>query len=272
MTEQEYNQADGIRRSDLWLMNDSPEKFKYHMDFPEEDKSPALLFGSACHKWVLERESFGEEYVVAPVVDRRTKAGKEAWEKFCAENEGKAVIGLDDFATMNAMRDALCENELAKNLLFGDGETETPFFWTDPETGEKCKVKCDRIVPGEDRPIVVDYKTAGSARTEDFNRSILKYGYSLQAAMYTEAIMSCTGIEKRPRFVFVVQEKKAPYSVNVIEVDFEVMQYGLTQYRELMDKYHACKELDVWEGYNSGNEINQTSLPKWALNTDEEDE
>ncbi|MBQ1302965.1 MAG: hypothetical protein IIY29_06450 [Firmicutes bacterium] len=36
MTEQEYNQAEGIRRSDLWKMEDSPEKFKYFLEHPEE--------------------------------------------------------------------------------------------------------------------------------------------------------------------------------------------------------------------------------------------
>lgn len=272
MTEQEYNQAEGIRRSDLWLMNDSAEKFKWHMDNPEEEKTPALLFGSACHKWVLEQADFWNEYAIAPAADKRTKEGKAIWEKFRAENDGKAVISYDDFNTMNEMDNVLKKNSLACALLYGDGETEVPLFWTDPDTGEKCKVKCDRIVQNGDRMIVVDYKTAGSARTDDFNRSVLNFGYSLQAAMYTEAILACRNPDKRPRFVFVVQEKKAPYSVNVIEVDYEVMQYGLTQYRELLNKYHACRELDVWEGYNAGNEINQTTLPKWAMNQEEEDE
>lgn len=272
MNEKDYNSAEGIRRSDLWLMNDSAEKFKWHMDNPEEEKTPALLFGSACHKWVLEQDGFADEYAVAPKVDRRTKDGREAWARFEEENAGKTIVTQDDFDTMKAMREVLCGNALASNLLFGNGETETPFFWTDPDTDEKCKVKCDRIVQDGNRLIVVDYKTAGSARTDDFNRSVLNFGYSLQAAMYTEAILSCRNLEKRPRFVFVVQEKKAPYSVNVIEVDYEVMQYGLTQYRELLNKYHACRELDMWEGYNAGNEINQTTLPKWAMNQEEEDE
>lgn len=271
MTEQEYNQAEGIRRSDLWLMNDSPEKFKWHMDNPEEEKSPALLFGSACHKWVLEQADFWNEYAIAPAADKRTKEGKAIWEKFRAENEGKVVISYDDFNLMNEMDNALKENRLAGMFLYGDGETEVPLFWTDPMTGEKCKVKCDRIVKDGDRLIIVDYKTATSAKTDDFNRSVLKFGYSLQAAMYSEAVMMCRNVESRPRFVFVVQEKKAPYAVNVVEVSYDVMLYGMTQYRELLEKYHACKEMDVWEGYNSGEEINQTSLPKWALNEEEEE-
>ena len=54
MTELEYNQAEGIRRSDLWKMEDSPEKFKYFLENPME-QTPAMAFGSACHKYVLEK-------------------------------------------------------------------------------------------------------------------------------------------------------------------------------------------------------------------------
>ena len=46
MTEQEYNQAEGIRRSDLWKMEDSPEKFRYFSEHPAE-QTPAMAFGSA---------------------------------------------------------------------------------------------------------------------------------------------------------------------------------------------------------------------------------
>ena len=55
MTEREYNEANGVRRSDLWRMNDSPEKYKYFLDNPPES-TPALVFGSACHKMILEPE------------------------------------------------------------------------------------------------------------------------------------------------------------------------------------------------------------------------
>ena len=34
MTEREYNEAEGIRRSDLWKIEDSPEKFKYNLEHP----------------------------------------------------------------------------------------------------------------------------------------------------------------------------------------------------------------------------------------------
>lgn len=272
MTEKEYNEAEGIRRSDLWKIKESPEKFKYAMEHPPES-TPALVFGSACHKMVLEPATFGDEYAVAPNVDGRTKEGKEIKARFAEENAGKTIVSAEDAALMKDMEEAIERCSLANDLLRGNGETETAFFWTDDETGEKCKVKLDRLITGLDgRLYVVDYKTASSADTDAFNRSMMKYGYTLQAAMYTEAVMINGKLPYRPEFIFVVQEKKAPYAINIIQVSPEVMEYGISQFHTLLGKLHTCKELDEYPGYLPiGGGYNWTDLPAW-VDLDEEDE
>lgn len=264
MNEQEYNQADGIRRSDLWKMEDSPEKFKWFIDHPEE-KTPALVFGSACHKRVLEPKTFGEEYAISPNVDKRTKEGKEAWAQFVAENEGKDIISVDDYNTMCEMAEAIKNCPLADKLINGKGETEKSFFWTDPETGEMCKIKADRIVTWKRRKYIVDYKTTAAADTFHFNSSVWKFGYHFQAAMYAEGWKIANKKKKLPGFIFVAQEKKPPYSVNVIEVSEEVMNAGLSKFHELLGKYHDCKALDMWPGYVS-DVPNDSFVPGWMLN------
>lgn len=274
MTEKEYNEAEGIRRSDLWKIKDSPEKFKYEMEHPQE-KTAALVFGSACHKMILEPATFGDEYAVLPLgIDRRTNAGKEQWKAFMEQNEGKELISADDAALMKEMEEAMEQCSLANDLIRGEGETEIPLFWTDAETDEKCKVKLDRLIRGLDGKFyVVDYKTAKNAETDAFNRSMLNYGYTLQAAMYTEGVMQTWHLPYRPGFIFVVQEKKAPYAINIIQVSPEVMEYGIGQFRTLLGRYHTCKELDEWPGYlpvNGG--YNFTELPAWADMDEEEDE
>ena len=252
MTEKEYNEHPGVRRSDLFKISESPEKYKWAIEHPVEP-TPALIFGSACHKLVLEgTEEFAKEYAVAPNVDRRTKAGKEEWERFSAANEGKTVVSEDNFCIMFDMGSAVSKCVMAENLLHGDnGETEVPFFWTDKDTGEECKVKLDRLVELDGRYVVVDYKTSQSAQTDKFVHSMIKFGYCLQAAMYTEGVMICKGLDYRPDFIFVVQEKDEPYSVNVIYVpsDSSVMQYGIDQFREYIGILHQCKELDNYYGY-----------------------
>jgi len=262
MNENEYNSAEGVRRSDLWKMEDSPEKFKYYLDHPME-QTPAMAFGSACHKFILENNDFGDEYAVAPQIDKRTKEGKAAWETFSAENDGKTIISQEDYDTMSEMREAIMRCPLAKKLICGKGETESAFFWTDPETKEPCKIKVDRLVKFNRRWYVIDYKTTQTAETFRFNSDIWKLGYYFQAGMYCEGVKIAKKLKKMPGFLFVAQEKKPPYSVNVIEVSEEVMNAGLAKFHELLDKMHQCKMLDVWPGYLNGNVPNDAFVPGW---------
>ena len=262
MTEETYNKRNGIRRSDLWRMEDSPEKFKYFMEHPPE-KTQAMAFGSACHKFILEPESFLDEYAIAPEgINRKTKEGKEQWETFCNANEGKTIVNAEDMQIAAEMRTALDHCPLAKKLIHGKGETEKAFFWKDPETGEDCKIKTDRLVKYNRRWYVVDYKTCQSAETMRFNSEVWRLGYYFQAGMYTEGVMHGKKLRKRPGFLFVAQEKKAPYSVNVIEVSEEVMNAGVAKFHELLGKYHDCNVLDNWAGY-VGDVPNDCFVPTW---------
>lgn len=270
MNERDYNSAEGIRRSDLWKMEDSPEKFKYFLEHPAE-QTPAMAFGSATHKFVLENHEFFNEYAVSLKVDKRTKEGKEVWERFCEENAGKTIISADDYDIMDDMMKALQGCPLAKKLLFGKGETEQAFFWTDPETGEKCKIKTDRLVKYNRRWYVVDYKTCQCAETFKFNSEIWKLGYYMQAGMYAEGVKAAKKLRKLPGFLFVAQEKKPPYSVNVIEVSEEVMAAGVAKFHELLEKYHNCNMLDVWPGYMTGDVPNDSFVPGWMEREMEDD-
>ena len=94
MTEKEYRQHDGVSRSKLWKLRESPEKAKWSWEHPEPP-TPALLFGQAVHKLILEPVTFDDEFAVSPDCDRRTKAGKEAYNAFCEGLGDRAIITLD---------------------------------------------------------------------------------------------------------------------------------------------------------------------------------
>ena len=266
MNEAEYNAADGIRRSDLWKIHDSPEKFKYALDHPDESEpTPALVFGQAAHKILLEPNDFTEEFAVAPDgIDKRTKDGKAQWADFLASNAGKTVIDRDTFNQCLSMSEKAMSDPTVAKLLAG--RKEVPFFWDDPDTGVRCKVKIDCLTYLEDEtiPVVVDYKTTTDARTNKFVRDAAEYGYFLQAAMYTEGVMRCLKLTDRPRFIFVVQEKKPPYSLNIITVPDDTMLYGIDLMRECLGTYRECMEMDNWPGYTGAfNVENELYVPGW---------
>lgn len=265
MNEREYNAAEGVRRSDLWILQSAcPEKFHYMMEHRDEDEpTPALIFGQAAHKMLLEPLDFFDEFAIAPDgIDRRTKDGKAAWADFLAREAGKTVLDRDTYDTIRAMTDKALGDPTVRKLL--SGRKELPFFWNDPDTGVACKAKLDCLTYLDDMPVVVDYKTCKSARTEDFVRDCYKYGYHMQSAWYTEAVMRTMGLTERPMFVFICQEKDAPFVLNLITVPEDVMNYGLDTMRELLGIYHECEETGLWYGYRGPfNQENELSLPSW---------
>ena len=72
------------------LSEKSPAHFKYWLDNKPEPTA-AMQLGSAIHSAILTPLEFTKNYVVAPDIDKRTKAGKEAWAKFVEENT-KTII------------------------------------------------------------------------------------------------------------------------------------------------------------------------------------
>jgi hypothetical protein len=108
-----HNDLSAISKSRLAKMSSCPAYFKWCEDNPEK-KSTDLIFGSAFHKWVLERETFYEEFAVVPVCDRRTKEGKALYEKFLLESEDKSVITEEEFEAIKGMCNAVESNKYAK--------------------------------------------------------------------------------------------------------------------------------------------------------------
>lgn len=261
MTEQEYNQHEGIRRSDLWKVRESPEKYLWSIGHPEEP-TPALVFGAMVHKLLLQPGDFTEEYAVSPIFDRRTKTGKEDWIAFCDKNAGKRIVSNDDMMVAADMVKAVERHPIARKLL--SGEAEKPIFWTDEDTGELIKCRLDMLTELDGQPVVVDYKTANSAETRVFTNKMFQLGYHMQAYMYTEAVMREMNLTERPPFVFVVQEKTPPYAVNCILATEPVIMSGMDCFRECIGILHECLESGVFYGYNGkGNDLNEALLPKW---------
>lgn len=243
-----YDTAPGIRRSDLWIINKTPYHFRYRMDH-EKEQTKAMLFGSAIHAYILEPDTFRQQYAIAPDCDRRTKDGKEEWADFldlCAET-GADPISIDEMQTINEMAAVLKTNPLAVQLLTGKHEQE--FYWTDDLTGERCKCKVDCITTWDGQDWIVDYKTTESCEDGHFERSVAKYGYQFQAGMYCEGVFQSTLTEHR--FAFVAQEKSAPYAVRVYLCDPEWVLRGYDKFRELIGIYHQCNETGFWPGYET---------------------
>ena len=267
----DYRKREGVSSSDLKRMMKSMATWKYYKDHPDDSDTEALQFGRAYHKMMLEPDDFDNEFIVSPKFDRRTKEGKAAYEEFLKKAEGKEVINEETYQKLLEMQIALYNTPFVKLLI--KGEHEKSFFWTDAETGIKCKCRPDSFGQVKEQYVCIDLKTTKDAETDHFMRDAIKLGYDIQAYHY------CQGLEdtyKKPfKFIFIAQEKTAPYLVNVLEADEYFMKSGKELRDSLFKKYKKALETGVYQGYmdeNSG--INSLSVPAWlrdSLATDDDD-
>lgn len=251
MNNTNYEEMEGIRRSELWLFKKSPLHYKWQKEHPT-DPTPAMVFGQAMHKYLLEPETFADEFAIVPAVDRRTKVGREQFNDFLGKNSGKTFITEDDMNKIGAMKMSLLENEEVRELFAHSKVVEMPYTWTDAATGEKCKVKADMVISnvvGFSRPCIIDYKTTNSCADGAFEKSCRMYGYDFQSGMYTEGINICT-LEEHG-FIFIAQEKEPPYASRVYYCSDYFIDRGKRIFHELLDVYHSCRNADSWHGYES---------------------
>ena len=259
-----HSDLTAISKSRLAKMSVCPQYFKWCEDNPQEP-SEDLIVGSAFHKLVLEPDSFDSEFVVMPLIDRRTKVGKDLYEQFVQQSEDKQIITQEQYETISAMKDSVLSNKYAQALL--KGYHEHSFYTEDKLTKETIKVRPDCYRNVQDRIVITDLKSCRSAITEDFMRDVVKYSYDLQAYMYTLAVANVMNIpQENVDFVFIAVEKKAPYMINMLQADQFVLERGEALFREYIGKYHECKESGNWYGLNGAyGIINNLSLPNYLL-------
>ena len=253
-----YDDIQAVNKSTLWEMRKSPLHYWHLMhDTPKEDTA-AMKFGRAVHAAILTPTAYKRDYIVMPNIDRRTKAGKEEYEAFCMGAAGREIISQADAESIKLMAAAFRKNRDATQMM-KKTRREKALFWTDPETGVDCKGRIDAI--GAD--YIIDYKTTTNAGTDAFLREALWYGYDLQAAMYMEAARA-NGYSPKG-FIFIAQEKTAPYLINVLIAGDAFLDRGTWIMRDLLAKYKTCRDTDTWPGYGT----NELILPEWEVIGDE---
>lgn len=205
--------------------------------FGEKKESDAFKVGKLVDTLLLERDKFDERYFVFnrdevlpfPDKDYRIKANREARDTYLCSFQGLEMIEqheLDDaekiVASINSVKSArglldLCEN--SQEWL--DFEWEG-FKWK----GAKDK-SCEELT--------LDLKTTQDASFFAFKRSIKKFGYHRQAAIYNTG----DGNINKPYFIIAV-EKKSPYAVGVHHFQQSLIDEGLSQIQRGLESFRKC--------------------------------
>lgn len=221
--------------------------------------------GTAAHREVLGR---GASLEVIDAPDYRTKAAQAARDE--AREEGRTPLLAHEHEQVQAMAAALRSHPVAGPLLSpGAGRAEQTLVWQDPETRVVCRARLDHMPhPTSGRMIIADYKTAASAAPDKIGRAVADHGYHVQAAWYSEGVRALK-LAEDAAFLFVFQEKTAPYLVTVAELDFMALDIGAALGRLARTTYADCVRTGRWPGYHDDAPAS-ISLPAWVERTHEE--
>lgn len=185
---------------------------------------------------------------------------RDEWHR---NNGHRTILKDEEFQQVAAMRDAVMAHPMAARLLNPEsGLPEQSVYWVDAITGELCRCRPDWWHQDARGDILVDLKTTEDASPEGFARSVAKWRYHVQAAMYSDGVEAATG--RKPRaFVFIAVEKKAPHAVGVYALDAASIDAGRVEYRADLSRYAECRATGVWPGYSD--KIQPISLPVWFM-------
>ncbi len=246
-----YHQSEGISSS---MVKKACESLMYYQGLYvtktiKQTQGDALRFGNLFHTLVLEPNMLAEEYIVLDkTIDRRTKAGKEAYNIVMdtAEQKHLTVVTNEQFVLANEMAGIAINDPYATKLLRSPTRrTEVSYFATHPTTGLQVKVRPDLSV-GD---VCIDLKTIhinrsvdGEWMLEHLRREIIKYKYHLSAAMYLE-------VAKLKEFVWIFVNKAPGYHwVATIRATEKLLTEGEDLYHTTMQRIYDATQNDVWPG------------------------
>jgi len=247
-----------------------PARFRWEQDharapkrhFDQGHAAHARVLGAGAEVVVVQRVA--KDLSVGPAEDYRTKSAQEHRDAIRAE--GKVPVLQTELEMVDGMAAAIREHPVASVLFDPElgGTPEQSLFWRDPAYDVMRRARLDWMPPVRDdgRLIVPDYKTTASAEPRAIQKSVASYGYAQQDGWYRDVIHGL-GIAESPAFVFVFQEKTAPFLITVVEIDAPSLRVGRAKNARALEVFADCTATGVWPPYSTDVEL--ISLPAWEL-------
>lgn len=225
--------------------------------------STSTEWGSLIDGLVLDGAKFGERFAVTPETYPDAKTGEQkpwtfqanyckTWKK---EHEGMTVVKYAEMQTANEAVKVLKSNPVIVSLLEQSAhQVMVVAEYHDKATGLVVPIKrLIDIVPNKDSAFpksLWDLKTAASAATHPWKRSVFDHSYHVQAAMDLDAYTAATG-EDRVDYRHIVQENYEPWETDMCLLSAEFVELGRLQYQVALMNYSKCLSTNEWPGYEA---------------------
>lgn len=242
-----------LSKSGLSTAADRP--YDYYLNYLDPNREPldtkALRFGSLAHTMLFEPQEVNNRYLIVDeetllleiggAKPRATTKYKDAIElaQSTADQLDNVMVFQSHYDKIKAMIQMLERSPIAVALI-SNGKAEHTVLWECEFTGLEMKAKLDMLhlefdslgIPElehlQGKTVIVDYKTMRSIKSKDIQKDFYGYRYDWQHAVYIDGVSKSMGIDRNDiHFIFIVQEKDAPYLFDFIELSYE--QYMTAQ-------------------------------------------
>ena len=258
----EYHGWEDISASQLRCLLKSPEQFYNWFVLGQRGgvASPSLSYGTILHAfWEVGNDRFWD-CVVRPEESEVTATGlltKKAEErrvellledKFLLPpaEEQRLRTQTENLLKLRAVRESIDDRT--------DAECNIRFVWN----GFACRCRIDHVGPG----YLLDWKTTKVADPRrEFWRSVLDYGYHLQAALYTQAAKAAGMGDVEMRFAIT---STASGKAHVAKLPPLVIGHGKRECLRLLEELESRKQWNCWHDYQEEG-VPELDFPAFAL-------
>ena len=210
MPQEEYLKIQGLSKTSAAKLLASKSHYKAYLD-GDFEPTDDMNFGTAVDNALFYHDLPLAEY---PKATKKDKAYRDA---------------------LHGMIEVIDGCKTASYLISG-GEAQVSLVWE--YDGVLMRSRPDYL--REDVNIMTDYKTARTGRWEKWKWQARDLGYDIQAAIAIDGMFKLTG--ESYDFVFIVQEKKPPYFLNIYSAPDEMIDEGREKYMEAAPLFREFME------------------------------
>lgn len=212
-----------LSSSAIKLLQKSPKSYNNIVRKGKEQNSTALQVGNFIHTMILEPHLFDERFEIVDVQSRVAKAFKEGK----AKSKKIVLTAKEHDANMRIVDAALC-NESILNILSGS-EFEVP--QVQMLEGYAFRAKAD--IYDKKYGYIGDLKT--TREIDKFEWSAEKYGYDIQAFIYTELF-------EAPQMQFIAIDKDS-CEIGIFDTKPSFINKGYKKLKNGLEHYKTFFEL-----------------------------